>query len=131
MKYSNYIGILAGLLMIAAAAFPWIYIPSVNATVTGFGSDVVTKFGKPVMLNIYLLAVNVLFFLIPREWAKKMNPFAGAINFAWALRNVLLLSTCRNGECPQQKPWLYVYLLAAFVLLIMTVLPEMKMKQKQ
>jgi hypothetical protein len=130
MKYSNYIGILAGLLMIVAAFFPWIYIPSVNATVTGFGSDTVTKFGKPVMMNLYLLVINIVFFLVPKEWAKKMNPFAGAISFAWALRNVLLLSTCRNGECPQQKIWLYVYLIAAFMLLVMTVLPQMKMKEK-
>ncbi len=129
MKYSNYIGILAGLLMIVAAVFPWIYIPSINATVTGFGSETVTKFGKPVMMNIYLLVINVVFFLVPKEWAKKMNPFAGAINFAWALRNVLLLSTCRNGECPQQQPWLYVYLVAAFVLLVMTVLPQTKSKE--
>ncbi len=128
MRYSNYIGILAGLLMIAAATFPWIYIPSIHATVTGFGSETVKQFGIPVLMNLIMLLMNVVFFLIPRLWAKRINPFMGAIGFAWAFRNLLLLSTCRNGECPEKQIWLYVYFVAAFVVLLMTVLPEMKVK---
>jgi hypothetical protein len=129
MRYSNYIGIAAGIVMILAGIFPWIYIPSLNTSVTGFGSETVTKFGKPVMMNIYVFVVNVAFFLIPKIWAKKMNTLIGAINFAWALRNLLLLSTCRNGECPERQVWLYVYVAAAFILLLMTVLPEMRIKE--
>ncbi|MEQ1799138.1 MAG: hypothetical protein ABL872_14390 [Lacibacter sp.] len=126
MRYSNYIGILAGIVMVIAAAFPWIYIPSLQATVSGFGSDTITKFGKPVLMNIIFLVINIAFFLIPKLWAKRMNPFVGAINFAWALRNLLLLSTCRNGECPDRQIWLYIYFGASIVLLIMTLLPELK-----
>lgn len=127
MRYSNYYGILAGLIMIAAAAFPWIYIPSVNATVSGFGSETITKFGQPVLMNIYLFVLNVLFFLIPKLWAKRLNPFVGAIGFAWALRNVVLLGMCR-GECPERMTNLWIYFIASFVLLIMTLLPDLKTK---
>lgn len=126
MRYSNYIGLLAGVVMVVAAAFPWIYIPSLQATVSGFGSDTITRFGKPVLMNIILLLLNAAFFLIPKLWAKRMNPFVGAINFAWALRNLLLLSTCRNGECPDKQVWLYIYFAASIVVLIMTLLPELK-----
>jgi len=126
MRYSNYIGILAGIVMVIAAAFPWIYIQSINATVSGFGSETVTRFGKPVLMNIILLLINAVFFLIPKLWAKRINPFVGAVNFAWALRNLLLLSTCRNGECPDRQIWLYIYFAASIVLLIMTLLPELK-----
>lgn len=128
MRYSNYIGILAGLLMLVAATFPWIHIVSINATVTGFGSATVTKFGMPVLMNIILLVLNLVFFLIPRLWAKRINPFIASIGFAWALRNLLLLSTCRNGECPERLIWLYIYFAAALVLLIMTLVPEIKIK---
>ncbi len=126
MRYSNYIGILAGIVMVVAATFPWIYIPSLQATVSGFGSDTITKFGKPVLMNIIFLVINIAFFLIPKLWTKRMNPFVGAINFAWALRNLLLLSTCRNGECPERQIWLYIYFAASIVLLVMTLLPELK-----
>ena len=131
MRYSNYIGIAAGILMIVAATFTWIYIPSINATYTGFGSETFNKFGKPAMMNVFLLVLATIFFLVPKLWAKRANPFVGAINFAWALRNLLLLSTCRNGECPQTTIWLYVYFAASIIVLVMTVLPDMKMVEKK
>jgi hypothetical protein len=131
MRYSNYIGILAGLLMLLAARFTWIYIPSINATVTGFGSETVSKFGMPALMNMVMLGMAFVFFSIPKLWAKRINPFAGAINFAWALRNLLLLSTCRNGECPQPTVWLYVYFAASIIVLVMTLLPDLKLLEKK
>jgi hypothetical protein len=131
MRYSNLIGIAAGLVMLAAAYFPWIFIPSIGLTVTGMGADVKSVFGKPALMNHFLMILLVIFFLIPRLWAKRINPFIGAINFAWALRNLFLLSTCRNGECPERTWWLYLYVIAAFVVLVMTVLPEMKIKSTE
>jgi hypothetical protein len=131
MRYSNYIGIFAGLIMILAAVFPWIYITSIDAVVTGFGSEKVTRFGMPALMNMFMIGLAILFFLVQKVWAKKANTFVGAINFAWALRNLLLLSTCRNGECPQTKIWLYVYFTASLILLVMTVLPDMKIIEKK
>ena len=123
MKYSAHIGIFFCGILVLTTFFPWIYIGSLQVFVTGVGADIKTVFGKPALMNFYLLPIIVLFFLIPKLWAKKLNPFVGAINFAWALRNFLLLSTCRNGECPQQQAALYVYFLSAVVILVMTVLP--------
>ena len=131
MRYSNYIGILAGLIMILAAAFPWIRIVSLDAVLTGFGSEKITRFGMPVLMNLFMIGLAIIFFLVPKLWAKRANPFVGAINFAWALRNLLLLSTCRNGECPQTTVWLYVYFTASLILLVMTVLPDMKVIEKK
>ena len=131
MRNSNYIGILAGLIMILAAAFPWIYITSLDAVLTGFGSEKITRFGMPVLMNLFMIGLAIIFFLVPKLWAKRANPFVGAINFAWALRNLLLLSTCRNGECPQTTVWLYVYFAASLILLVMTVLPDMKVIEKK
>nr|WP_294906926.1 hypothetical protein [uncultured Lacibacter sp.] len=131
MRYSNYIGIAAGLLMILVGTFTWSHIPSINANVTGFGSETFSKFGKPVLMNVILFSVAAVLFLIPKLWAKKANPFVGAINFAWALRNLVLLSTCQGGECPQTTAWLYVYFGLAFIMLVMTVLPDMKVIDKK
>jgi hypothetical protein len=124
MKYSAHIGILFCGILVLTAYFPWIYIDSLQVYVSGVGANIKTVFGKPVLMNFYLLPIIIMFFLIPKLWAKKLNPFLGAINFAWALRNFLLLSTCRNGECPQQQVALYFYFLSAIVILVMTVLPH-------
>ena len=126
MKYSAHIGIFFCGILVLTAYFPWIYIESLKVDVTGVGAEIKTVFGKPALMNFYLLPIIILFFLIPKLWAKKLNPFVGAINFAWALRNFLLLSTCRNGECPIQKPFLFVYFVAAIIILLMTVLPSYK-----
>ncbi len=128
MKYSNYIGIFAGALMLASAFMPWVYIASIDTSVTGFGA-VKTIFGKPALMNAILMTVHVILFLLPFMWAKRINPFIGAITVAWAIRNFLLLSTCRNGECPQKQIWLYIYLIAAVVVAVMTLLPDMKVKK--
>jgi hypothetical protein len=124
MKYSAHIGILFCGILFIAAYYPWIYIESLRIEVSGVGAQIKTVFGKPALMNFYLMPLLVLLFIIPKLWAKKINPFIGAINFAWALRNFLLLSTCRNGECPEQKIALYIYFLAAIVILVMTVLPN-------
>jgi hypothetical protein len=123
MKYSAHIGILCCGILILSAYYPWIYIESLQVYIKGVGADVKTVFGKPALMNFYLTPILIILFIIPKLWAKKINPFAGAINFAWALRNLLLLSTCRNGECPQHQAALYVYFLSAVVILVMTVLP--------
>jgi hypothetical protein len=123
MKYSTHIGILFCGILVFTAFFPWIYIESLQVYVSGVGANIKTVFGKPALMNFYLTPVLIILFLIPNLWAKKINPFVGAINFAWALRNLLLLSTCRNGECPQQQIALYVYFISAIVILVMTVLP--------
>jgi hypothetical protein len=124
MKYSVHIGILFCGILVLSAYFPWIHINSLQTEVSGVGANIKTVFGKPALMNFYLLPIIILFFLIPKLWAKKLNPFVGAINLAWALRNFLLLSTCRNGECPEQKIALYIYFISAIVILVMTVLPH-------
>jgi hypothetical protein len=130
MRYSNLIGIVAALLIVVISYLPWVTIDSIPLTVTGMGASVKTVFGKPALMNFWMLGLCVVFFLIPKIWAKRINPFVAAINFAWALRNLLLLSTCRNGECPSKHPWLYVYFALSLLVLIMAILPDVKEKKQ-
>lgn len=130
MRYSNYIGILAGALLLLVAFLPWIYIPSIETAVTGYGAATKTVFGKPALMHAYLMPLTVLLFLLPRVWAKRLNPLLSAVHVAWAIRNLLLLSTCRYGECPERLIWLYVYFALALAMLAMALLPEMKVGEK-
>jgi len=123
MKYSNWIGIIACLLLIISGYLPWGIVPVNGHTqVTGFGSASFDDFGKPVLFNLYLLPLNGLLFLIPRIWAKKINPFVAAIGLAWALKNLLLFITCRGGFCPTPLYGIFIYFSAAAIILLMTLL---------
>ncbi len=121
MRYSKWIGIVAGMLIVVSGFLPWGTVPvSGNIELTGFGSEGFSKFGKPVLFNIYLLPVLYLFFLLPKIWAKKLNPLVAAIGLAWAIRNLLLFSTCRGGFCPETNYGLYIYFASCLLMLLMT-----------
>ena len=127
MKHSQLIGIIAVFVLIGICFMPWTFIASQNITVTGF-SSAGTSFGKPGYLNVVLSVVCLIFFSIPKIWAKRTNVFIAAINLAWAFRNYLLLSGCLLGECPEKKTGLYLLLLAAGIIQVMALLPKMNVE---
>ncbi|QEC69575.1 hypothetical protein FRZ67_20545 [Panacibacter ginsenosidivorans] len=129
MKHSQLIGIIAVFALIGICFMPWTFIASQNITVTGFSSEG-TSFGKPGYLNVVLSVVCLIFFIVPKIWAKRTNVFIAAINLAWAFRNYLLLSVCLLGECPEKKTGLYLLLLAAGIIQVMALLPEMNIEER-
>ena len=128
MKYSQTIGILSALLLLAACFFPWSYIESRQITVTGISAPG-TSYGKPGLMNIILCCVSILCFAIPAIWAKRTNVFITAFNLAWSVRNCLLLSACMMGECPQRKPALLVSAGLSVVILFMSFLPRIRINE--
>jgi hypothetical protein len=128
MKYSNFIGIAAAVILITCCFFPWIYIPAINTTITGFFSGN-TNFGKPAILNVVFTIIAITCFLMPMLGAKRLNLFVCALNLAWAIRNLLILSTCEMGECPQKQPALFVLVAMAIIMMIMSLFPKVEIKQ--
>ena len=129
MKYSQPIGVIAALGIIGICFLPWIYIASIHTTVTGLYAEG-TSFGKPGLLNIFFSALSLIFFLIPKVWSKRANVFIATINFAWALRNYILLAGCLAGECPEKKVGLYLLLLASLIVLLMSFFPRITIESK-
>lgn len=129
MKYSQQIGILLCLLLIGSCYLPWAFIPGLNFEATGMNSQRL-NYGRPGMMHIILSVVNVVLFLIPRIGAKRVNLFATAINFAWAIRNFTIFSTCAAGDCPIRRAGLYLSLGAAFGVFVMSMLPTVKVKRE-
>jgi hypothetical protein len=93
MKHSQLIGIVAVLALIGICFMPWTVIASKQIIVTGFASEG-TNFGKPGYLNVVFSSLCLLFFALPKIWAKRTNVFIAAINLAWAFRNYIVLSSC-------------------------------------
>lgn len=103
---------------------PLVGLPG-DILVTGFKTSG-TNFGKPGMMHVVLCVVMILFFALPKTWAKRTNFFIAAINLAWAIRNFILLSGCQAGECPEKKAGLYLELFVSAAILAMSLLPKMK-----
>ena len=127
MKYSQLIGIVAALALMAICFLPWSYIASQQITVSGFHAPG-TNYGKPGLFNMAMCVIMLVMFLVPAVWSKRTNVFIAALNLAWSFRNYLLLSSCMMGECPEKKPALYILLVLSGILLLMTLLPKMEMK---
>lgn len=125
-------GLLAAILMICSCMMPWVSIPLRNIVVSGVEAAH-TDFGRPGYLHLLLTAVFIPFNFIPRIWAKRSNLAVTALNMAWAIRNYFIITACREGECPEKHVAIYLVLIAAFLMLIAALFPDMAMpadKQK-
>jgi len=129
MKYSQLIGCIAVVILIAVGYLPWSYIPEKNIMITGMSAPN-TVYGKPALMHIVLGVILIFLFIIPKIWAKRANIIISAINLAWSVRNYILLSTCYMGECPQRKSGLFISFFLCIIILIMTFIPDIKKWEK-
>ena len=128
MKYSQTIGIIASLILIGLCYSTWVYIPSLQLHLTGFNT-VGTYWGKPGLLHVLFSGLLILFFAIPKIWAKRVNTFIAAINVAWAFRNYIVITSCFMGECPEKKISIYLVILVPVIILITSLLPKILLKK--
>ena len=91
MKYSQTLGVVFALLLISACYLPWCIIPSKALIISGMNTTG-TVLGKPGYMHIFFGVISILLFVIQRVWSKRVNLLIMALNFAWAIRNYLLMS---------------------------------------
>ena len=130
MKYSQLLGCIAVVALAGVCYLPWSVINE-NIVITGMSSPETTKFGEPGLMHIVLGLILILFFIIPKIWAKRLNVFIGAINIAWCARNYILLGTCFMGQCPELKIGLYLSILLSICILLMTFFPDLNRLEKK
>jgi len=128
MKYSQWIGIFAAVVLVVASFLPWTFHPDLNKYFTGFFSEN-NNYGKPGKVFIVLAVVATIFFLIPRIWAKRWNLLIGALTVAFAIKSFIVFSGCYRGVCPTKQIGLWIMLLAAIGVLAMALLPDMKVSE--
>ncbi|MES2371058.1 MAG: hypothetical protein V4557_00660 [Bacteroidota bacterium] len=129
MKYSQRIGIIATIALMADCFLPWVFIASKQITVSGFIA-IGTNFGKPGLLNFIMCVIMLVMFAVPAIWAKRTNVLVAALNLAFSIRNFIVLPFCMAGECPEKKIGLYLLVLLAAVIQVMALLPKMEVKKK-
>jgi hypothetical protein len=129
MKYSQWIGIAAAIMLVVAGFLPWTYHPDLDKNFTGFFSEN-NVYGKPGYVFIVVCIVAVLFFAIQRIWAKRWNVFICAIILSYAIKSFIVFSGCYRGICPDKKAGLWIMLLSAIVMMGMSLFPDMKLKEE-
>ncbi|HRP32952.1 MAG TPA: hypothetical protein PKV73_13725 [Agriterribacter sp.] len=130
MKYSQWIGLAAVILVIVACYLPWMEIESLSKTLTGMDGQG-TNFGRPGKLHIIFGVICGIFFLLPLAWAKRINWFFCALGVAWALRNFMIYARCEMGTCPERKYGLYLVLFGSVLMLVAALFPDLKVAKKK
>jgi hypothetical protein len=127
MKYSKRLGIIAALLLIIACFLPWTYYPDLDKTFTGFFSER-NFYGKPGKLLSFFALISIILFIISKLWAKRLNILITVLTLSFAVKSFLLFTACYEGICPIKKPAIFVVLIAPLMMLLCSVLPDLKLK---
>jgi len=128
LKHSQILGIIAALCVIGSCFLPWSIIIERNIIIKGIEARG-TDFGKPGLFNIIISVLMILLFVLNKLWAKRINLFLGAINFAWSIRNYIIVTTCFLGECPQKQMGLFLLVIFCTLTMVMTFLPKIEFNE--
>jgi hypothetical protein len=128
MKYSQWIGIAAVLVVVAGCFLPWAYFPDLNKEFTGFFSEQ-NRYGRPGKVLVFLGAIEIVLFLIPRIWAKRANIFTAAVVLAWSFKSYLLYTACYEGTCPFRRIGIFFVLGGAVIGMVASLTPRLPVKQ--
>ena len=129
MKYSQWIGIAAVLLVIAASFMPWAFFPDLQKEFTGFFSEQ-NRYGRPGKVLVALGVIEIVFFLIPKVWAKRANILIAAIALAWSFKSYWLFTSCYRGICPSARIGLYLVLGGAIIAMVASLTPNLPVEQE-
>jgi hypothetical protein len=125
MKYSQWIGVILTVILASSSFFAWTWHPDLNKYFTGYFSER-QIYGKPGNVFIFLGVFAIIFFMVPRVWAKRWNFAIGALILAYGIKTFILYTGCYNGICPVKQPGIWIMLISSVLIMIMAVLPDTK-----
>lgn len=127
MSWKKILGFLSAVGVIVACFLPWASINSMHIAISGVNTQG-TGFGKPGYLHISFVLLFLVTFFIKSVGAKRFALIFVGLNFAWAIRNFIVIGSCEAGECPEKLGGLYLLLIASILLLISGLFPDIKLK---
>lgn len=127
-KIMHYTGIVASLAIIIACFLPWAHYNNIDQTFTGFN---VTRFstgnyyGKAGIIITAFTILILIFMILPRLWAKRINLFLTALLFAYCIRTyIIFTSALFEGEV-EKRAGIYLIIILSFLMLAASVFPKM------
>ncbi|MEI8111080.1 MAG: hypothetical protein WCH59_08830 [Chitinophagia bacterium] len=128
MKYAHWIGTLGCSLVIAGIFMPWVYIPSVSLTVSGWHAEG-TQFGKPGLVPLVFSTLMLVLFHIPKVWSRLLLLILATLQLAWMIRNYILLTSSFIGEVPEKSVYLIAMVPLSILILLMGIFAKTPIKQ--
>jgi hypothetical protein len=129
MKYSQWIGVLAAITLAVACFLHWTWYPDLHQYFSGFYSKN-NLYGKPGKGIIFFAAIAVIFYVIPKVWAKRWNMVICCLLLGFAIRTFIVYSTCYRGICPEKQFGIWLMLGSTVVMLLATLVPDIKVPVK-
>jgi len=129
MKFSQWIGIVSAIALIISGFMNWTWYSDIHKFFTGFYSEN-NIYGKPGKIFLYFCSVAIIFFAVPRIWAKRWNLLVCTIILAFAIRTFILYTACYQGVCPEKQAGIWLMMSSAVVVFLCALLPDLKLKNK-
>ena len=130
MKFSQWIGILASVILILSGFMNWTWYPDIHKYFTGYYSEN-NIYGRPGKIFMYLSVIAIIFFLVPRIWAKRWNVLVCTIIVAFAIKTFIVFTACYRGICPTRQIGIWMMLSSCILIFICALLPDLKLKEKE
>lgn len=130
MSWKRVLSILSIAGVIIACFLPWARIDSLQVTITGL-ETAGTGFGRPGYLHLSFVFLFAITFFIRSVGAKRIGLIFVGLNFAWAIRNFVVIGSCEAGECPEKLYGLYLLLFCSVTLLISGLFPDITLKEEK
>lgn len=128
MRYSQWIGVLAAAALMLSGFLNWTWYPDIKKYFTGFFTEN-NMYGKPAKALIFFAIIAVIFYLLPKVWAKRWNLLVCVIILAFAIRSFIVFSQCYRGICPERQPGIWLMLGSAVVMMLCALLPDLSVTQ--
>ncbi len=121
---------MAGVLLIISCFLPWVYYADLNKSFTGFFSEK-NSYGKPGIFFTFFGIVSLLLIYVDKVWAKRTHIFFAALNIGYLIKTYILFTSCYNAYCPQKQFGFYLLILSSVVLMIVSILPDLKLPDEK
>jgi hypothetical protein len=116
MHKMRWAAIASGVVLMIACFFPWVTIESKDIVVSGVRATG-TLFGKPGYMHLLMAVLTILLLVTRKVLALRISIFLTAFNAAWSIRNLIVISACYGGICPQKQVALYIVVLSSVAML--------------
>ena len=121
MNWRSWAGIVSCLVLIAAGFMHWAWYPDIQQYFTGWHSEQ-NYYGKPGKVMTIFAVLAMLFFLVNKNWSKRLNLVLAAINLGYAIKSYILFSMSYDGFVPKASMGLYLMVLASLAYAVFAVL---------
>ncbi|MES2777868.1 MAG: hypothetical protein V4722_27050 [Bacteroidota bacterium] len=130
-NWQKWLGVAACIAIIASCFMHWAFYPDVAKSFTGFDSLVPFKgkmihyYGRPGYILCFFAGICLLFHLLPKVWAKRINLLFGALCMAFALKSYFTFTSAYVGNIPVKEAGIFLLMIGSILNVVAIVLVKM------